>query len=57
MERFIKTMIESASKTSIEEGQGKYRKYFIYTKIYKKYKEKVDSLLIADGYEEVIVTE
>lgn len=54
---FIKRMIKEASKKSIEEGQEKYREYFVYTKLYKRYKEKVDNGLITDGYENVIVSE
>lgn len=57
MADFIKRMIIEASKESVEAGQEKYRKYFIYTKIYKnKYKAKVDSELIKEGYKELIVT-
>lgn len=54
---FIKRMIVNASKESIEVGQEKYRKYFIYTKIYKRYKAKVDDELTKECYEELIVTE
>nr|WP_297936914.1 hypothetical protein [uncultured Lachnoclostridium sp.] len=54
---FIKRMIVDASKESIENGQEKYRKYFVYTKIYKRYKSKVDDELIKEGHEDLIVTE
>ena len=56
MEDFIKRVIVDASKESIEAGQEKYRKYFIYTKIYKRYKTKVDAELIKDNHENLIVT-
>ena len=56
MADFIKRMIIETSKESVEAGQEKYRKYFIYTKIYKKYKAKVDSELIKEGHKELIVT-
>jgi hypothetical protein len=56
METFIATKIEEQADISLENGQAKYRAYFIKTKIYvKKYKESVDKLLIADGYADVIV--
>lgn len=54
MFRFIARMIETAAKKSLEEGQEKYHKYFVNTEIYVDYKEDVDKILIADGYEEVI---
>lgn len=60
MVKFIARMIEQKAGAggSLEEGQELYRKYFIYTKIYVKlYKAGVDEILIADGYEDVIVTE
>ena len=37
-------------------GQNKYRAYFINTILYAKHQAKVDKKLIADGFEEVIVT-
>lgn len=55
MEKFIAGMIEKYAKNSLEEGQGLYRKYFIQTEIYKKYKSGVDKILKADGYTDVIV--
>ncbi len=55
MEKFIAGMIEKYAKNSLEEGQALYRKYFINTTIYKKYKAGVDEILKADGYADVIV--
>lgn len=55
MEKFIVGMIEKYSKSSLEEGQDLYRKYFINTDIYKGYKSGVDKILKADGYADVIV--
>lgn len=54
---FIARMIKKRADISLEEGQELYRKYFVYTSIYANYKEGVDEILKADGYEAVIVTE
>lgn len=59
MVKFIARMIEQRAGAggSLEAGQELYRKYFIYTTIYVKlYKAGVDEILVADGYEDVIVT-
>ena len=42
---------------SIEAGQNKYRAYFVKTKLYEKWRNDVETILITDGYEECIVTE
>lgn len=55
MAKFIKRMIKDASKNGITEGQEKYREYFIYTKLYNKYKVKVDTELKNEGYGNLIV--
>ena len=55
MVNFIARQIENKAKISLEEGQELYRKYFINTKIYAGYKAGVDEILVADGYEDVIV--
>lgn len=52
---FIVRMIEKEAKISVKRGQDKYRAYFINTSLYAGYKEGVDSKLILDGYENVIV--
>ena len=55
MSTFIaKKIIEKADR-STEEGQKKYRAYFVKTGLYKKWKEEVDTILKTDGYDEVIV--
>lgn len=41
---------------SIQQGQDKYKAYFVNTSIYHKYKNEVDTILRADGYADVIVT-
>lgn len=57
MSAFFAKMIKKAADKSLEQGQAKYRTYFIKTKIYAKYKDDTDAILIADGYEDCIVTE
>lgn len=57
MSRFIATMIERAADVSLEKGQEKYRAYFIKTSLYTPYKADVDTLLIAEGFSDVIVSE
>lgn len=52
---FISRMIENAAKKSIEQGRAKYRAYFIKTDNYLEWKEEVDTILVTDGYEDVIV--
>lgn len=52
----ITRIIEKAAKVSIEDGQAKYEIYFGRSdKKYESYKKDVDTLLIKDGYREVIV--
>ena len=57
MSRFIATVIEKAADVSLEKGQEKYRAYFIKTSLYTPYKKDVDTLLIAEGFADVIVSE
>lgn len=52
---FIAGRIELAADKSLEEGQAKYRAYFVNTSIYRKYQNEVDTILRTDGYESVIV--
>ena len=47
--------MEQADK-SVEAGQNKYRAYFVRIKIYEKWREEVESILVTDGYEECIVS-
>lgn len=56
MVAFIASRIILESDKSLEEGQNKYRAYFVKTTIYLRYKPEVDALLIQDGYEASIVS-
>lgn len=57
MVNFIARGIKKAYDSSPEEGKELYRKYFINTQLYLRYKAGVDEILINDGYEDAIVTE
>lgn len=61
MVTYIAEKIKDAyDKKGVEGGQDKYRAYFVRKsalKIYGKYKDDVDTILITDGYEECIVEE
>ena len=57
MTTFIARMIMKEADKSVTLGQKKYRAYFINTTLYKNWKEDVDTILITDGYENIIVTE
>lgn len=57
MAPFIATQIEDAADVSIEKGKELYRAYFINTKMWARYKEKVDAILRVDGKADCIVTE
>lgn len=57
MSSFIAQQIIKQAKISIENGQIKYRAYFIKTSIYLDWKEEVDSILEIEGYEDCIVSE
>lgn len=54
---FIAGRIELARETSLEAGLAKYRAYFVRTRIYKKWRADVDSMLIQDGYEDCVSDE
>lgn len=54
MATFIASRIMEAANKSTEAGQKKYRAYFR-TRLYKKWKDEVDTILETDGYDEVIV--
>lgn len=54
MTTFIARMIMKEADKS-EAGQKKYRAYFVKTKLYKNWKEDVDTILITDNYDDVIV--
>ena len=50
-------IIRAAVSDGLEAGQEKYRKAFVYTDVYSKYKEKTDLYLTSKGYQDCIVTE
>jgi len=56
--KFIAQRIELAyDNGGIEAGKEKYRAYFVNTRIYARYREATDEMLLADGYEDCIVTD
>lgn len=55
MVTFIAGRIEAARQTSLEEGQAKYKAYFVNTSLYLKYKPEVDAILIQDGFSDCLV--
>ena len=57
MATFIARMIMKGADKSTEEGQKKYRAYFVRTSLYKNWKEDVDTILKTDGYDEVIAVD
>lgn len=57
MIEFIASRIEMQADLSVEKGIKKYKAYFVNTKIYKAYRDDVDTILRIDGYENVIVVE
>lgn len=59
MVTFIAQMIENAREISLEQGQAKYRAYFVRItakKLYGKYQPEVNMILETDGYEDCIVS-
>ena len=56
MSSFIAQQIIKQAKISIENGQIKYRAYFIKTSIYLDWKEEVDSILEIEGYEDCMIS-
>lgn len=57
MAKFIANMIMKQAKISLENGQNKYRAYFINTTLYAKYKEEVDAILTENDCKDCIVAE
>lgn len=60
MATYIASKIEKAADISLEEGQAKYRLYFVRpsaAKLYGRYQAEVDLILEADGYGNCIVAE
>ncbi len=56
MAEFIANRIIEAREQSIESGKAKYRAYFVSLKIYARYKNAVDAILVAEGADDCIVT-
>lgn len=59
MKKVIADNIIMAAKVSVEAGQAKYKSYFVNYPAcawYKAYKNEVDALLKAAGFEKCIVT-
>ena len=54
MVTFMASRIIEEAEKSVEAGQKKYRAYFR-TRLYKKWKDEVDTILKTDGYDEIIV--
>ena len=58
MEKFLgDQIIRVTINEGLEAGQEKYKKAFIDTEVYAKYKEKTDLYLTSKGYQDCIVTE
>lgn len=57
MNTFIARMIMAQTDKNLKAGQDKYRAYFVRTKLYEKWRNDVETILITDGYEECIVSE
>ena len=57
MVAFIARMIEKQAEISTEKGIEKYKAYFVKTRLYKNYREDVDTILRTDGYEDIIISE
>ena len=55
MTTFIASRIMEEADKSIEAGQKKYRAYFVKKRLYKRWKDNVDTNLKKDGDEDVIV--
>ncbi len=55
MEKFIARMIKESADVSIEQGQEKYKSYFVNISLYEKYRATVNDILIQDGYANIIL--
>lgn len=56
MSTFIAKRIMEQADKNIEAGRNKYRAYFVRIKIYEKWREEVESILVTDGYDDCIVS-
>ena len=52
---FIAERIKEAFEKSVQDGQNKYKAYFVNTKIYARYQSGVNTILETDGFEQAIV--
>ncbi len=50
-------MIEKQAKISADKGIAKYKAYFVNTRIYEDYRADVDTILITDGYDEIVISD
>ena len=57
MVAFIAKMIIKARQKGLEQGQAKYRAYFIKTRLYADYQLDVNAILVADDCADCIVAE
>lgn len=57
MNTFIARMIMTQADKNLKAGQDKCRAYFVRTKLYEKWRNDVETILITDGYEDCIVSE
>ncbi len=57
MDKFIARMILQQANIGLENGQNKYRAYFVNTTLYTKWQKGVDAILTTEGYEDCIVTD
>ena len=56
MAEFIAQRIIDAREISLEEGQKKYKAYFVTLKLYRRYQATVDAILEMEGCADCIVT-
>lgn len=56
MAPFIALVIMQAADKGLQEGQDKYRAYFINTHIYERFRADVNTILQTEGYGDCIVT-
>ena len=50
MSKFIANAIMKQANISLENGQNKYKSYFVNTTLYSKWKMEVDNILIMNDY-------
>ena len=57
MSAFIARAIIKAGQVSEEAGQNKYRAYFVRTHIYEAWRADTETILVTEGYGNLIVAE